>query len=161
MFERIFVLQRGHLEAAGGLRYDLRALRRFLILALPLLVLTMGLFRFGQEMLKIAPDPAALSRSTVLALPAWVTFATWILEAVGLAALFLLIQGRGGSPWASGLLAGWIAWVFRGPLLVVTVVGLAGLPPHPWWGLAFSWWILYTLCGLVLGLAASASRLQP
>ena len=46
-------------------------------------------------------------------------------------------------------------------LLVVTVVGLAGLPPRPWWVLAFSWWILYTLCGLVLGGAASASRLQP
>jgi hypothetical protein len=44
---------------------------------------------------------------------------------------------------------------------VVTVVGLAGLPPRPWWALAFSWWILYTLCGLVLGAAASASRLQP
>jgi hypothetical protein len=26
--------------------------------------------------------------------------------------------------------------------------------------MAFSWWILYTLCGLVLGAAASASRLQ-
>ena len=142
------------------MRYDLRALRRFLILALPLLVLTMGLFRFGQEMLKMAPDPSALSRSGATVLPAWVTFATWILEAMGLAALFLMILGRGGSRLASGLLAGWIAWVFRGPLLVVTVVGLAGLPPRPWWGLAFSWWILYTLCGLVLGAAASASHLQ-
>jgi hypothetical protein len=143
------------------LRYDRRALRRFLLLALPLLVLTMGLFRFGQEMLRMVPDPSALSRSGVTALPAWVTFATWILESVGLAALFLMILGRGGSRWAAGLLAGWIAWVFRGPLLVVTVVGLAGLPPRPWWGLAFSWWILYTLCGLVLGAAASASRIQP
>ena len=143
------------------MRYDLRALRRFLILALPLLVLTMGLFRFGQEMLQVAPDPAALSRSGGAALPAWVTFATWLLEAVGLAALFLLILGRGGSRLAAGLLAGWIAWVFRGPLLVVTVVGLAGLPPRPWWGLAFSWWILYTLCGLMLGAAATAARLQP
>lgn len=143
------------------MRYDLPALRRFLVLSLPLLVLTMGLFRFAEEMLKVAPDPTALSSSAVTALPAWVTFATWILESVGLSALFLLILGRGGSRLAAGLLAGWIAWVFRGPLLVVTVVGLAGLPPRPWWGLAFSWWILYTLCGLVLGVAASASRLQP
>lgn len=143
------------------MRYDLRALRRFLVLSLPLLVLTMGLFRFAEEMLKVTPDPTALSPSAVTALPAWVTFATWILEAVGLSALFLLILGRGGSQLASGLLAGWIAWVFRGPLLVVTVVGLAGLPPRPWWGLAFSWWVLYTLCGLILGVAASASRLQP
>lgn len=136
-------------------------MRRFLILSLPLLVLTMGLFRFAQEMLKVAPDPSILSRSEVAVLPAWVTVATWILEAVGLAALFLLILGRGGSRWAAGLLAGWIAWVFRGPLLVVAVVGLAGLPPRPWWGMAFSWWILYTLCGLVLGTAAAAARLQP
>jgi hypothetical protein len=143
------------------LRYDLRALRRFLIFALPLLVLTMGLFHFALETLRLAPDPAALSGLRVASLPGWVVLATWILEAVGLAALYLLILGRGGSRWAAGLLAGWIAWVFRGPLLVVTVVGLAGLPPRPWWGLAFSWWILYTLCGLVLGVAASAARLQP
>jgi len=143
------------------LRYDLRALRRFLIFALPLLLLTMGLFQFLLETLRLAPDPAVLSRSGVASLPGWVVLATWILEAVGLSALFLMILGRGGSRLASGLLAGWIAWVFRGPLLVVTVVGLAGLPPRPWWGLAFSWWILYTLCGLMLGAAASASRLQP
>jgi hypothetical protein len=142
------------------LRYDRRALRRFLTFALPLLVLTMGLFRFVLEVLRLAPDPAVLSRSTVAALPGWVVLATWILEAVGLAALYLLIVGRGGSRWVAGLLAGWIAWVFRGPLLVVTVVGLAGLAPRPWWGMAFSWWILYTLCGLVLGAAASAARLQ-
>ena len=143
------------------MRYDRRALRRFLIFALPLLVLTMGLFRFALEMLKMAPDPALLSRSETAILPGWVTFATWLLEAVGLAALYLLIQGRGGSRWTAGLLTGWIAWIFRGPLLVVTVVGLAGLPPRPWWGMAFSWWILYTLCGLVLGAAAASSRLPP
>lgn len=142
------------------MRYDLRALRRFLIFALPLLVLTMGLFHFALEALRLAPDPAVLSRSGVASLPGWVVLATWILEAVGLAALYLLIL-RGGSRWAAGLLAGWIAWVFRGPLLVVAVVGLAGLPPRPWWGMAFSWWILYTLCGLVLAAAAAAARLQP
>jgi hypothetical protein len=143
------------------LRYDRPALRRFLVIALPLLLLTMALFRFAQELLHLAPDPAALSRSGVPALPAAVTLATWALEAVGLAALYLLIQGRGASRWITGLLAGWIAWVFRGPLLVVTVVGLAGLPPRPWWGLAFSWWVLYTLCGLMLGAAAATARLQP
>jgi hypothetical protein len=143
-----------------GLRYDLRALRRFLIFALPLLVLTMGLFRFALEVLHRAPDPSLLSPSTVANLPGWVVLATWILEAVGLSALYLLILARGGSRVTAGLLAGWIAWIFRGPLLVVTVVGLAGLPPRPWWGMAFSWWILYTICGLVLGAAASAARLQ-
>jgi len=143
------------------LRYDPPALRRFLAIALPLLLLTMALFRFALEMLRMAPDPAALSRSGIPPLPAAVTLATWVLEAIALAALFLLIQGRGASRWTVGLLTGWIAWVFRGPLLVVTVVGLAGLPARPWWGMAFSWWVLYTVCGLVLAVAAGASRLPP
>lgn len=134
------------------------ALRRFLVFALPLLVLTMALFRFAEEALGMAPDPAALSTSGAVPLPAWVMLATWILEAIGLAALFLLIQGRSGR-WLAGLLTGWVAWVFRGPLLVVTVAGLAGLPPGPWWALAFSWWVLYTVCGLVLGGVAGAAGL--
>ncbi|HSG40242.1 MAG TPA: hypothetical protein VLE27_11435, partial [Thermoanaerobaculia bacterium] len=73
----------------------------------------------------------------------------------------LMIQGRGGSRLVSGLLAGWIAWVFRGPLLVVTVVSLAGLAPGPWWALVFSWWVLYTICGLLLGLVAVSAGLPP
>jgi hypothetical protein len=142
------------------LRYDRRALRRFLVFALPLLVLAMALYRFALEVLGMAPDPALLSRSAVARMPGWVLLATWMLEAVGLTALYLLIQGRSGR-WLAGLLAGWIAWVFRGPLLVVTVAGLAGLPPGPWWTLALSWWVLYTLCGLLLGGAAAAAGLQP
>src|SRR5947199_1905879 len=111
------VLNRGRStpQAAGSLRYDRRALRRFLIFALPLLVLTMGLFRFAQEALKLTPDPAALSLASAVSLPGWVTLATWLLEAVALAALYLLVLGRGGSRWAAGLVTGWIAWVFRGP----------------------------------------------
>lgn len=140
------------------MRYDRRALRRFLLFALPLLVLTMALFHFAEEALGKAPDTGALSPSAAVQLPGWVMLATWILEAVALAALFLMIQGRGGR-WLAGLLTGWIAWVFRGPLLVVTVAGLAGLPPGPWWTLAFSWWVLYTLCGLVLGGVAAAAGL--
>lgn len=141
------------------LRYDRRALRRFLIFALPLLVLTMALFRFAEEALGMAPDLERLSPLGIVHLPGWVMLATWGLESVGLAALFLMIQGRGGR-WLAGLLAGWIAWVFRGPLLVVTVASLAGLPPSPWWALVLSWWVLYTLCGLVLGGVASAAGLQ-
>ena len=134
------------------LRYDRRPLRRFLLLALPLLILTMALFQFAMEMLGFQVDPSELGSG--IALPGYVSLATWTLEALGLAALFLLVHGRGGG-WTSGLLTGWIAWVFRGPLLVVTVVGLAGLSPRPWWLLALSWWVLYSLCGLVLsGVAA-------
>lgn len=121
----------------------------------------MALFRFALEALGKAPDPSALSPSSGRDLLGWVALATWGLEALSLSALFLLIYSRNGLRWLSGLLTGWIAWVFRGPLLVVTVVGLAGLPSGPWWGLAFGWWILYTLCGLLLGGAAAAAGLQP
>ena len=151
-----------HEKAAGSisaLRYDRRTLKRFLLFALPLLILTMAVYRFALEALGMAPDPAALSHRGVPDFPQWVMLATWMLEAVGLAALFLLIQGRGGR-WVAGLLAGWIAWVFRGPLLVVTVAGLAGLPPGPWWSMVLSWWVLYTLCGLLLGGVAAAAGLR-
>lgn len=145
----------------GTPRYDRRALKRFLIIALPLLLLTMALFRFAQEMLRMAPDAALLSRGGAPSLPHWVMLGTWVLESLGLAALYLLVQGRGGRRLTSGLLTGWIAWVFRGPLLVVAVVALGGLPPGPWWSLAFSWWILYSLCGLLLGSVAAVVGLQP
>lgn len=135
-------------------------MRKFLIFSIPLLILAMALFQFALEALGQAPDPAALSPSGGRVLPGWVALATWALEALSLSALFLLIYSRSGARWTAGLLAGWIAWVFRGPLLVVTVVGLAGLPAAPWWGMAFSWWILYTLCGLLLGGAAAAAGLQ-
>ena len=143
------------------MRYDRPLLRKFLIFSLPLLILAMALFHFALEALGRAPDPAALSPAAGHALPSWVALATWGLEALSLSALFLLVYNRSGLRMLSGLLTGWIAWVFRGPLLVATVVGLAGLPPAPWWGMAFGWWVLYTLCGLLLGGAAAAAGLQP
>lgn len=128
---------------------------------MPLLLLAMGLFHFVLEAMRRAPDPAVLSHAAVSRLPSGVMLATWVLEAIALSALYLLVQGRGGGRWLNGLLTGWIAWVFRGPLLVVTVVGLAGLPRGPWWSLSFSWLVLYTVCGLILGTAAAAAGLQP
>lgn len=148
----------GH-SARGRLRYDLPALRRFLVFSIPLLLLTMALFHFSLDALGKAPSPAALSRVSAGELPSYALLGSWFLESLGLAALYLLINGRAGRLLA-GLLTGWIAWVFRGPLLVVAVVGLGGLPAGPWWSLAFSWWILYSLCGLVLAGVAAASGLQ-
>lgn len=149
------------------LRYDRIPLRRFLFFAIPLLVLTMGLFQFALEALGLQVDPRQLSPSGGVSLPAWVRLATWGLESLGLAALFLLIRGgnggdgREGGGCVTGLLTGWIAWVFRGPLLVVSVVGFTGLAPGPWWSLAFSWWILYSLCGLLLGGVARVAGPTP
>ncbi len=121
----------------------------------------MAFYRLTLDVFGWAPDPALLSPTSPPRLPGWMPLATWVLESIGLAALFLMIQGRGGSRLASGLLAGWIAWVFRGPLLVVTVVSLAGLTPGPWWVLVFSWWVLYTVCGLLLGVVAVSAGLPP
>jgi ABC-type multidrug transport system permease subunit len=121
-------------------------------------MVTMGLFQLGLEMSRLQVDPAALAPGGGVDLPGWIRLATWALEALALSTLFVLVHGRGWGG-ASGLLTGWIAWVFRGPLLVVTVAGHAGLPPAPWWSLAFRWWVLYSLCGLLLGVIASLTHL--
>jgi hypothetical protein len=133
-------------------------LKRFLVLALPVLVLAMALFRSGVEALGRAPE---LMRAAPVTLPTWVVVGSWLLEAVALSALYLLVQASGGGRLMNGLLTGWIAWVFRGPLLVIAVVTLGGQPAGPWWNMAFSWWVLYTVCGLLLGMVAAASGLKP
>ena len=121
-------------------------------------MVTMGLFQFGLEMFRLQVDPGALAPGGGVELPGWIRLATWALESLALSTLFVLVHGRGWGG-VSGLLTGWIAWVFRGPLLVVTVAGYAGLPPGPWWSLAFRWWVLYSLCGLLLGVIASLTHL--
>ncbi len=112
----------------------------------------MGLFQFGLEMLHLQAGPVGGPP-----LPGSIRLATWALEALSLSALFLLVHGRGWG-WVSGLLTGWIAWVFRGPLLVLAVAGYSSLSPGPWWSLAFRWWILYSVCGVLLGLVSALAN---
>jgi hypothetical protein len=121
-------------------------------------MVTMGLFQFGLEMFHLQVDPSDLAPGGGVDLPGWVRLATWALESLALSTLFVLVHGRGWGG-VSGLLTGWIAWVFRGPLLVMAVAGHAGLPPAPWWSLAFRWWVLYSLCGLLLGVIAAMTHL--
>jgi hypothetical protein len=113
----------------------------------------------------------AIDPSARLELPPALVLGSWILECVGLAALFLLVHrgqtrgrtpGGGGRPslatdMLDGALTGWIAWVFRGPLLVLTLVS-AGVPRDPWWHITLVWLILYTACGLLLGCIGHLSR---
>src|SRR5260370_14357889 len=87
---------------ASGMRYDRRPLRRFLVLALPALVLAMALFRSAVEALGRAP--ALLSAAPELRQHPVVVILTWLLEAVALAALYLLVQATGGSRLLTGLL---------------------------------------------------------
>jgi hypothetical protein len=131
-------------------------LRRFLFFSLPLLLLTMAVFQFALEAFHQTITPAG----ALPGLPGWVVLGTWFLESLGLCCLYLLIHGAGGGGrfW-NGLVTGWIAWVFRGPLLVISVVTLGGLPPAPWWALTFRWWFLYTGCGLLLGAVAGVAEL--
>lgn len=129
---------------------------RFVALALPLLVLTLGLFAFALEALGLQASPGTFAAGREL--PPLYVLGTWALEAMGLTALFLLIQGRTAAGLLDGLLAGWIAWIFRGPLLVLTVAASTRLPTEPWWALALRWLAAYTLCGLLL--AALARRLR-
>lgn len=143
------------------MRYHRFPLRRFILLALPLVLLAIAVFHFALEALGLADGQGlAIRLGTVpaAALPAWALAGTWVLEAVALTALFLLVQVR-EVWWLDGLLAGWIAWVFRGPLLVVTLVAAAGVKPGPWWTLAFYWLVLYSLCGLLLGALAESAGL--
>jgi hypothetical protein len=138
--------------------YDQRPLTRYLLFAVPLLVLTLGLFTFALEALGLQTAPALRAAD---ALPPLFVLGTWLLEAVGLTALFLILEGRTSSRWLEGLLTGWIAWVFRGPLLVLTVAPMTRQPPDLWWALALRWLAVYTLCGLLLALLAHRLGLDP
>lgn len=129
---------------------------RFLVFAFTLLLVLFALFNLGVELAGLQTDlgPLVGWQEGRQGLPGAYVLGTWALEALALATLFLLVHSRGGSPWFDGLLSGWIAWVFRGPLLVMTAVGFAGEAPGPWWRLTSRWFVLYTLSGLLLAAVA-------
>ncbi len=134
---------------------------RFVFLAIVLLLLIEGLFAFAGDYVRLDDGREALAAYGVARLgraPAILTLGVWLLEALGLTALFLLLQGRTGAWWLDGLLTGWIAWIFRGPLLVLTVEGITRLPRDPWWGLAMRAFVVYSCGGLLL--AELARRLE-
>ena len=128
---------------------------RFLLLAYPLLVLLIAAFGFLTDQLGFLPGGLWPGRTPVTG-PA--VAAAWGLEALAFLALFLLLEGRFRSRTVAGLATAWIAWVFRGPLLVISVAA-AGFPREPWWRLSIAWWGLYTFAGLAL--ARLAMRRPP
>ena len=124
---------------------------RFTIYALPLLVLLLALFGFAVDIFDLEPQHGSVVKLVLFGskvLPPHIVLATWLLEAAGLLAIYFLAQGRFG--WLDGVVAGWIGWIFRGPLLVVTVVTGTGQVQQRWWKIALAWWVLYTICGLAL-----------
>ncbi|HUP42728.1 MAG TPA: hypothetical protein VM599_05910 [Thermoanaerobaculia bacterium] len=121
---------------------------RFLVLALPLVLLALGAFHFAAEALDLA----------VPELPAPYLLGLWVLEAIGLVALFLLVRERGLGRWAAGLAASSTAWIFRGPVLALSAAGASRLPAGSWSTLVLAWLGLYSVCGLLM--AAVAGHLE-
>ncbi|MEM9554858.1 MAG: hypothetical protein AAGC60_11405 [Acidobacteriota bacterium] len=137
---------------------------RFLGFAFPTLLLLLAFFGVAIEALDLEPRQGAVIRLAVLDLPSVapsVVLAAWVMEACGLIALFLVTQGRLGAWWLDGLAAGWLAWVFRGPVSVVTIVVATRQPQDAWWQIAFGWWLLYSLCGLTLAVLARSLATTP
>ena len=129
-----------------------------------MLVLLLALFGFAVELLDAEPRSGSVIRLALFEqprVPGQLVLGTWLVESSGLIALFLLTQGRFATWWLDGLVAGWVAWIFRGPLLVITIVVAARQPQDPWWTLAFGWWVLYSVCGLCLAILARRSGLEP
>lgn len=142
-------------------RYDPFPVLRFLLLGIPLVVLVMAGSFFVLDHLEQLPHTAEADfRMGVGQLPGKTVVSLWLLEALALATLFLLLQGRMATWWGDGLLTGWIAWVFRGPLLVLTAVGAGRLDPLPWWAMAQRWLLLYSLCGLALAMLARGLKVE-
>lgn len=118
---------------------------RFLALAFPLVLLVLAGSHFAVE---------ALDLDTPDRLPATHLLALWGLETVGLVALYALVRERTWNRWIAGLATAWGAWIFRAPVLYLTVVGTAGAGRVDWDGLLFAWLVAYTICGLALGAVA-------
>jgi len=139
------------------------ALIRFLALALPAAVLVLALVAFLGAELGAGPDLAPLAQRGVgrpQGLPRPAAALALVFEATALLALFLLIEGRTGSGVLDGVVAGLAAWLFRGPLLVLTVAELTRLPTAPFWQTARLDLAALPLAGAAIGALARLARVR-
>lgn len=125
---------------------------RFLFLAFPTLVIVLALFQLGLDRLGLEGP---------VELPARFLLGRLVLETSGLIVLFLLMRGGQVNRWLAGLAAGWVAWIFRGPVLMLTVAGSGRMAPDSWWILVAAWLALYTTCGLILAALGGFGRQRP
>ncbi len=123
----------------------LSILLRFLLLAPPLVLLALGSFHYGGELLGL-PVPA---------LPGPFLLGLWVLEAIGLVALYLLVRERLLGRWIAGVAAAWTAWIFRGPVLALSTAGAPASAPS-WAPMVLAWLGLYTVCGLLMASVAGS-----
>ena len=131
----------------GLVRYHRPTLLRFVFLAVPVLLLTLGLGHFVADMAGVDAGPSLGPRE---ALPALYVVGTWLLEAVALTALFLLVAGRTSARLLDGLFTSLCAWLFRGPVFVLTAASIFRSRVDDLWHAALTWLALYVLCGLLL-----------
>jgi hypothetical protein len=135
-------MERAEISSRRGGRYHPLALDRslrFVALALPLALLVLVLGGWLVSAIGFAPDTGPLAARGVArpdGVPFRVEAAAGVLEAAGLVALTLLLAGRTSRWWLDGLACGLVAWIFRGPLLVLAVGSLTRLPTGPFADLA-------------------------
>ena len=133
---------------------------RFLALAIPLALLVFALGGMLLAAFGLAPDTTPLAARGIArpeGLPWTIDFAARALEAVGIVALTLLLSGRMAGWVLDGLTVGLVAWLFRGPLLVLGVAALTRIPVAPFWQLARGALVLDLVAGLVLAAFARAT----
>jgi hypothetical protein len=126
--------------------YHRPPLLRFVLLAILSTVLLLGTAALVFDALDDGSSGRRLDGAVVLG--------GWVLEAMALTALFLLIQGRASAWWLDGLLTAGLAWIFRGPVLVLQVADVLGDNSVHWWHLSQRWLLVYSLCGLLLAFLA-------
>ena len=145
---------------APARRYHPVLLTRFLALAIPLALLVFALGGMLFAALGLAPDVGPLAARGIArpeGLPWTVDLAARALEAAGIVALTLLLSGRMANWVLDGLTVGLVAWLFRGPLLVLGVASLTRIPVAPFWQLARGALVLDLVAGLVLAAFARAA----
>jgi len=122
----------------------------------------LGVGQFLAERGGLAPDPSPFLALGIARarLPGHLVLGGWLLETLGLVALYLLVRGRSGRWWLDGLATGLVAWIFRGPLAVLSALALAELPRRPFWEAARLTLLLYPAAGLLLAAVAERSNLS-
>ena len=133
---------------------------RFLALALPLALLVLSLGGSLLVALDLGPDASPLAARGVGrpdGAPPRVELVSRLLESAGLVALTLLLAGRTSRWWLDGLACGLVAWLFRGPLLVLAVASLTRLPTAPFAELVRGALVLDLAAGLALAAVARAT----
>jgi hypothetical protein len=134
---------------------------RFLALALPTAVLVLALVTFGAAAAGYGPDLGPLAARGAAHPPGLdlrLEALTFAFEATALVALFLLVARSGGRPLLDGLAAGLAAWLFQGPIVVLTIAHLTRLPAEPFWQQARVWLVALPLAGLAVGWVARRTR---